>query len=398
MSWVVRGCRRASEAREWSAHLMVWTYGLNVLCRLEMWMVNTSMSKELCVERTCERVSEHWCILWWLLTSGFYTALVMSRLWGSTERVVEDGSDGWIDSIGIATYTSSSLRQGGGRAHRDGARAQTRFWQKSDSRASEQSEARGVDRNRWVFDRDICIRLEITVEKMRCEQKVVVWGAGLESWRVVIRGGLYYVVFGESRWISIHQIGGGDLSDLLMSIQWGSVCNIHTRVYRSFEVLVAVAGVGVDMIIQRLADQEEARKKRQKRHDVPRTPPRSPPPQQPPPPHPAGASGALGTSRALRSSQLPPPPPPLCIGTSGSAQQQGNKAPSSSKTTTSASQSMAWTTSDTRYESAGVFGTHELSPNDSLMQDNSIPEEQVHLSDDEDSETDHQSKANSRKD
>ncbi|GKA94802.1 hypothetical protein Tco_0816840 [Tanacetum coccineum] len=124
----------------------------------------------------------------------------------------------------------------------------------------------------------------------------------------------------------------------------------------------------------------------------------SPPPQQPPPPHPAGASGALGTSRALRSSQLPPPPPPLCIGTSGSAQQQGNKAPSSSKTTTSASQSMAWTTSDTRYESAGVFGTHELSPNDSLMQDNSIPEEQVHFSNDEDSETDHQSKADSRKD
>ncbi|GKE38483.1 hypothetical protein Tco_1461888, partial [Tanacetum coccineum] len=56
------------------------------------------------------------------------------------------------------------------------------------------------------------------------------------------------------------------------------------------------------------------------------------------------------------------------------------------------------TTSDTRYESAGVFGTHELSPNDSLMQDDSIPEEQVHLSDDEDSETDHQSKVDSRKD
>ncbi|GKG35760.1 hypothetical protein Tco_0440914, partial [Tanacetum coccineum] len=125
-------------------------------------------------------------------------------------------------------------------------------------------------------------------------------------------------------------------------------------------------------IIQRLVDQEEARKKRRKRRDVPRTPSGSPPSQ--------------------------PPLPPLSIGTSGSAQQQGNKAPSSSKTTASASQSMAWTTSDTRYESAGVFGTHELSPNDSLMQDNSIPEEQVHLSDDEDSETDHQSKADSRED
>ncbi|GKB53293.1 hypothetical protein Tco_0904046 [Tanacetum coccineum] len=128
------------------------------------------------------------------------------------------------------------------------------------------------------------------------------------------------------------------------------------------------------------------------------TPPGSPPSQPPPPPPPAGASGAPGTSGASGSSQLPPPPPPPSTGTSGSAQQQGNKAPSLSKTAASASQSMAWTTSDTRYESAGVFGTHELSPNDSLMQDDSIPEEQVHLSDDEDSETDHQSKADLRKD
>ncbi|GKD41067.1 hypothetical protein Tco_1261274 [Tanacetum coccineum] len=59
---------------------------------------------------------------------------------------------------------------------------------------------------------------------------------------------------------------------------------------------------------------------------------------------------------------------------------------------------MAWTTSDTRYELTGAFETHKLSPNDSLMQDDSILEEQVHLSDDEDSETDHQSKADSRKD
>ncbi|GKC59334.1 hypothetical protein Tco_1086932 [Tanacetum coccineum] len=83
------------------------------------------------------------------------------------------------------------------------------------------------------------------------------------------------------------------------------------------------------------------------------------------------ASIAPITSRVSGSSQLPPPPPPPYTGTSGSAQQQGSKAPSLSKT---------------------------LSPNDSLMQDDSIPEEQVHLSDDEDSENDHQSKADSRKD
>ncbi|GJV75783.1 hypothetical protein Tco_1507367 [Tanacetum coccineum] len=59
---------------------------------------------------------------------------------------------------------------------------------------------------------------------------------------------------------------------------------------------------------------------------------------------------------------------------------------------------MAWTTSDTRYESVGIFGTHELSLTDYLMQDDSIPEEKVLLSDDEDSENDHQPKADVRKD
>ncbi|GKD72237.1 hypothetical protein Tco_1330519, partial [Tanacetum coccineum] len=40
----------------------------------------------------------------------------------------------------------------------------------------------------------------------------------------------------------------------------------------------------------------------------------------------------------------------------------------------------------------------ELSPTDSLMQDDSIPNEQVYLSDDEDSENDHLPKADSRQD
>nr|GEW28380.1 putative mitochondrial protein [Tanacetum cinerariifolium] len=79
-------------------------------------------------------------------------------------------------------------------------------------------------------------------------------------------------------------------------------------------------------------------------------------------------------------------------------QQQGSEALSSSKSAASAPQSMAWTTSDTRYESAGISGTQELSPTDSLIQDDSIPDKQVHLSDDEDSENDHLPKADSRKD
>ncbi|GJY98007.1 hypothetical protein Tco_0514917 [Tanacetum coccineum] len=128
------------------------------------------------------------------------------------------------------------------------------------------------------------------------------------------------------------------------------------------------------------------------------TPSGSPPLQPPPPPPLADPSGTPGTSGASRFSQLPPPPPHPSTGTSGSAQQQGSKALSSSKTATSASQSMAWTTSDTRYESAGVSRAQELSPTDSLMQDDSILDEQVHLSDDEDSMNDHLPKADSRKD
>ncbi|GKE42534.1 hypothetical protein Tco_1469818 [Tanacetum coccineum] len=38
---------------------------------------------------------------------------------------------------------------------------------------------------------------------------------------------------------------------------------------------------------------------------------------------------------------------------------------------------MAWTTSDTRFESTGFKAALELSPTDYLMQDDSIPEEQV---------------------
>ncbi|GJX37264.1 retrovirus-related pol polyprotein from transposon TNT 1-94 [Tanacetum coccineum] len=91
---------------------------------------------------------------------------------------------------------------------------------------------------------------------------------------------------------------------------------------------------------------------------------------------------------------LPTQPPPPA-GASGAP---GSQAPSSSKTAASASQSMAWTTSDTQYESADIPGAQELSPTDYLMQDDSIPEEQVLLSDDEDSENDHQPKADLRKD
>nr|GEW73049.1 hypothetical protein [Tanacetum cinerariifolium] len=83
-----------------------------------------------------------------------------------------------------------------------------------------------------------------------------------------------------------------------------------------------------------------------KRRDIPRTPFGSPPSQPPPPPPPVGTSGA-----------------------------PGNKAPSLSKSTAITPQSMAWTTSDTRYESASLSETQELSPMDSLIPDDCIPNE-----------------------
>ncbi|GJX14594.1 hypothetical protein Tco_0206352 [Tanacetum coccineum] len=98
--------------------------------------------------------------------------------------------------------------------------------------------------------------------------------------------------------------------------------------------------VELDYLNQHLADQEEACKKKRKRHESPRTPPRSPPTQPPPSPPPPSVSGAP----------------------------------------------------------ADIPRAQELSPTDYLMQDDSIPEEQVLLSDDEDSKNDHQPKADLRKD
>ncbi|GJU49766.1 hypothetical protein Tco_1219321 [Tanacetum coccineum] len=100
------------------------------------------------------------------------------------------------------------------------------------------------------------------------------------------------------------------------------------------------------------AYEEEACKKKRKKHAAPRTPSGSPPSLRPPPPPPAGASGTLGISGASGSFQLPPPPLPPSTGILGSAQQQ----------------------------------------------DDSIPDKQVHLSDNEDSENDHLPKADSRQD
>ncbi|GJY50929.1 hypothetical protein Tco_0441776 [Tanacetum coccineum] len=73
--------------------------------------------------------------------------------------------------------------------------------------------------------------------------------------------------------------------------------NVHKDLYETLQ-----KSLELDYSNQRLANQEEARKKRRKIRDAPRSPPGSPPSQPPPPPPPASASGAPGTSRASGSS------------------------------------------------------------------------------------------------
>ncbi|GKC36718.1 hypothetical protein Tco_1049102 [Tanacetum coccineum] len=61
-------------------------------------------------------------------------------------------------------------------------------------------------------------------------------------------------------------------------------------------------------------------------------------------------------------------------------------------------ESIAWTTSDTRYESTGVSTDQDSSPTESLMHDDSTPDVQVQSSSDEDTGNDKIPKADTRKD
>ncbi|GJZ61609.1 hypothetical protein Tco_0617746 [Tanacetum coccineum] len=85
------------------------------------------------------------------------------------------------------------------------------------------------------------------------------------------------------------------------------------------------------------------------------------------------ASGAPGISGTSGSSQLPPSSllPSTCIRNISASRQ---------------------------FELTDFMAAQELSPTDSLMQDDSIPDEQIHLFDDKDSRNDHLPKADSRQD
>nr|GEZ09830.1 retrotransposon protein, putative, Ty3-gypsy subclass [Tanacetum cinerariifolium] len=133
-----------------------------------------------------------------------------------------------------------------------------------------------------------------------------------------------------------------------------------------------------------LKDLAEARTKKKKRHDSPKTPPGSRPHQPPPPLPPAGPSGTSRSVGASGSSQLPPPPLPPT--TSQSDQSKGTTASSSSKTAASAEYT-AWTTTDTRLR----LSVSSI-PKDLHMDDDIALDEQVHSSDDEDIRNAHISK------
>nr|GEX64454.1 hypothetical protein [Tanacetum cinerariifolium] len=152
-----------------------------------------------------------------------------------------------------------------------------------------------------------------------------------------------------------------DMKEILLQRMWetGSykTHEDHKKLYEALK-----KSMNRDHSDQLQVDLAEARKKRQKRSDSPRTLSGSPQPQPPPLPPPAGTSSAPDTSRASGSSQLPPPPPPPSTNTNRGNQQQGSGAPSSSKSAASTPQSMAWTTYDTRYESASFVAIQETSP------------------------------------
>ncbi|GKA87580.1 hypothetical protein Tco_0809344 [Tanacetum coccineum] len=120
-----------------------------------------------------------------------------------------------------------------------------------------------------------------------------------------------------------------DMKEILHHRMWESnsykAHEDHKKLYEALEQSMAR-----DHTDQLLTDLAEARKKKKKRHDSPKTPLGSPPHQPPPPPPPAGPSGTSGTSGAFGSSQLPPPPPPSS--TNQSDQSTSIAALSSSKT------------------------------------------------------------------
>nr|GEU39038.1 hypothetical protein [Tanacetum cinerariifolium] len=148
----------------------------------------------------------------------------------------------------------------------------------------------------------------------------------------------------EQTWVSLQ------LKELLFFIKMWETRSykIHEDHKNLYETLKK--SMDHDRSDQLQADLAEAHKKCRKRSDSPKTLSGSPPP---PLPHPPPSLGTFGPPRAFR---------------------------------------------DSRYELAGFAATQETSPTDYLMNDDSIHDKHVHLSDDEYTRNDHLPKADMRND
>nr|GEW65476.1 hypothetical protein [Tanacetum cinerariifolium] len=167
-----------------------------------------------------------------------------------------------------------------------------------------------------------------------------------------------------------------DMKEILHQRMWETNSYIahedHMMLYEALE-----KSMNRDHTDELFKDLAEARKKKKKRRDSPKTPLGSPPHQPPHSPPPAGPSGALGSLGAFGSSQVLPPPPPH-PSTNQEGRSHGSTAPSSSKTATS-TKYKAFTMIDTKLR-LSISST----PKDLHMDDDTALDAQVHSSDDED--------------
>nr|GEV20593.1 retrovirus-related Pol polyprotein from transposon TNT 1-94 [Tanacetum cinerariifolium] len=156
-------------------------------------------------------------------------------------------------------------------------------------------------------------------------------------------------------WNLFKDLPEADMKEILHQRMWETKSykahEDHMMLYEDLE-----KSMNRDHTDELLKDLDEARRKKKKRCDLPKTPPGSPPHQPPPPPPPAGPSRTSGSLRASGSSQVPPPPSP---------------PPSTNQE--------AWTTIDTR-----LRPFVSSIPEDLHMDDDMAPDAQAHSSNDED--------------
>nr|GEW08858.1 hypothetical protein [Tanacetum cinerariifolium] len=169
-----------------------------------------------------------------------------------------------------------------------------------------------------------------------------------------------------------------DMKEILHQRMW------ETNSYKShkdhmqlFEALEK--SINRDQSEELALDLAEARNKRKKGRDSPKTPPRSPYYQPPSPPPLAGLSGTSGDPRASGSQVTPPPP----TSTNQNSPSTGSTAPSPAKTAAT-TKHQAWSTPDVMLKPLV-----SLTPEDLDMDEAMGPDEQAQLSNEEDIRSTH---------